>query len=50
MKEEMDNLRMERDRVHDLRTSMGNPRSGLATSRVGAPDDRKKIRDLEQLL
>ena len=46
-------MRMEKDRMtSELRTSMSNPRvSGVMSSRVAfGGADKKKIRDLEQLL
>jgi len=46
-------VRMEKDRMtSELRTSMSNPRvSGVMSSRVAlGGEDKKKIRDLEQLL
>lgn len=48
LREEYETLKMERDKANnELRVSVGNVRgSNLSASRVGAPDDRKKIRDL----
>jgi hypothetical protein len=49
MKEELETVRMEKDRMtSELRTSMSNPRvSGVMSSRVAlGGEDKKKIRDL----
>lgn len=52
LKEDYELLKLERDRTaNQLRTSLCNPRgSNVAASRIGLTDDRKRIRELEQLL